>query len=69
MSNILNNILKVGMVLNNKWVILEFIGKGAMGEVYRAHQLNLKRDVVIKVISAEWLESCRDDQEDHHARG
>lgn len=64
MSNILNNILKVGMVLNNKWVILEFIGKGAMGEVYRAHQLNLKRDVVIKVISAEWLESCRDDQEE-----
>jgi serine/threonine-protein kinase len=67
MGNILNNILKVGMVLNNKWVILEFMGKGAMGEVYRAHQLNLKRDVVIKVISAEWLESCRDDQEELEA--
>ncbi len=50
-------ILEIGMVLNNKWAILEFIGKGGMGEVYRAHQLNLKRDVAIKVISRECLES------------
>ena len=50
-------ILEIGMVLNDKWAILEFIGKGGMGEVYRAHQLNLKRDVAIKVISQECLES------------
>ncbi len=49
--------LKVGDVLNNKWVILNFIGKGGMGEVYRAHQSNLNRDVAIKVVSREWLES------------
>ena len=48
--------LKVGDVLNNKWVILGFIGKGGMGEVYRAHQTNLNRDVAIKVVSREWLE-------------
>jgi serine/threonine-protein kinase len=48
---------KVGDVLNNKWVILNFIDKGGMGEVYRAHQSNLNRDVAIKVISREWLES------------
>jgi len=54
-------IFKTGYVLNDKWVIIEFIGKGAMGEVYRAHQLNLKRDVAIKVISREMLESFEDD--------
>ncbi|MBW2199896.1 MAG: protein kinase [Deltaproteobacteria bacterium] len=37
---------------------------GIMGEVYRAHQLNLKRDVVIKVVSTEWLESCVDNEEE-----
>ncbi len=49
--------LEVGMILDGNWVILEFIGKGGMGEVYRAHQLNLKRDVAIKIISQEWLRS------------
>lgn len=53
-------VFAVGDVVNEKWVILEFIGKGAMGEVYRAHQLNLQRDVAIKVISAELIESCDD---------
>ncbi|SMC22340.1 hypothetical protein SAMN02746041_01394 [Desulfacinum hydrothermale DSM 13146] len=31
--------LPIGMVLKDKWVILEAIGKGGMGEVYRAHQI------------------------------
>ena len=59
-----NTTLKMGDVLNNKWVILEFLDKGGMGEVYRAHQTNLNRDVAIKVISREWLESIDDGDED-----
>jgi len=64
MSNPSNNIFKTGFVLNDKWVIIEFVGKGAMGEVYRAHQLNLKRDVAIKVISQEMLASLEADPEE-----
>ncbi len=64
MGNFLKNILQIGYVLNDKWVIIEFVGKGAMGEVYRAHQLNLKRDVAIKVISQEMLQSFEEDPEE-----
>ena len=64
MNNNSKNSLQVGQVIDDKWVVLEFIARGGMGEVYRAHQLNLKRDVVIKVISSEWLETCVDNEEE-----
>jgi len=44
-------------------VVIELVGKGAMGEVYRVHQLNLKRDVAIKVISPEMIRTFEDDTE------
>ncbi len=64
MSNCRINIFEPGNVLNDKWVILELIGKGAMGEIYLAHQLNLKRDVAIKVVSEEWLKDLDDDPDE-----
>ncbi|MFH2218454.1 MAG: bifunctional serine/threonine-protein kinase/formylglycine-generating enzyme family protein [Pseudomonadota bacterium] len=67
MSNTSNNIFQTGQVLTDKWVIIEFLDKGAMGEIYRAHQLNLKRDVAIKVISQEMIQSFEDDPEEIEA--
>ncbi len=67
MTTTCKNTLKVGDVLNNKWVILGFIDKGGMGEVYRAHQINLNRDVAIKVVSQEWLESIGAGEEEAEA--
>jgi len=64
MSTSQGKIFAAGDVIQNKWVILEFIGKGAMGEVYRAHQLNLQRDVAIKVVSQEWLRSLEEDEDE-----
>ena len=36
MDNDSKTTLAVGRVINDKWVILEFIARGGMGEVYRA---------------------------------
>ena len=55
-----NNIFDTGDVIDRKWVLIERIGKGGMGEVYRAHQLNLKRDVAFKVLSADMLEDLEE---------
>jgi serine/threonine-protein kinase len=64
MSTDLGKIFETGSIIQDKWVILGFIGKGAMGEVYRAHQLNLQRDVAIKVASRDWLNAIEEDEEE-----
>jgi len=56
MSSISNINFDVGTVLGGKWVILELIARGGMGEVYRVHQTNLKRDIAVKVISQKFIE-------------
>lgn len=57
-----NLLLAPGTLLNDKWLIIDLIGTGGMGEVYSARQLNLNRDVAIKVISDEFLRSFGEDE-------
>jgi serine/threonine-protein kinase len=64
MSTRQGKIFSPGDIVQDKWVILEFIDKGAFGEVYRAHQLNLQRDVAIKVVSQDWLKTTLEDDEE-----
>jgi len=59
-----SSIFDTGSIIDGKWVLLERIGKGGMGEVYRAHQLNLKRDVAIKLISAEFRQDMEENAEE-----
>jgi predicted ATPase/predicted Ser/Thr protein kinase len=41
----------IGKLIHNRYQIDTLIGKGGMGEVYRGHDMLLKRDVAIKVLS------------------
>lgn len=43
----------VGVVLDGRYRILEAIGDGAAGAVFRARQLNVDRDVAVKVLSLD----------------
>jgi eukaryotic-like serine/threonine-protein kinase len=53
--------LNAGSVIDGKWILIEQIGKGGMGVVYRAHQLNLNRDVAIKIICSSILDDVESD--------
>ena len=59
-----SSIFDTGSIIDGKWVLIERIGKGGMGEVHRAHQLNLKRDVALKLISREFLLDLEDNPEE-----
>jgi serine/threonine protein kinase len=59
-----NTLFDTGSVIDGKWVLIERIGKGGMGVVFRAHQLNLKRDVAIKVVSEEILQGLEENPEE-----
>ena len=65
----LHPLFHTGSIIDDKWVLIERIGKGGMGEVFRAHQLNLDRDVAIKIISEDLMQSFEDNPEERTAAG
>lgn len=42
--------LRAGSVFANDFLIVEAIGRGGMGEVYRAHDTRLGRDIALKIL-------------------
>lgn len=59
--------LKTGQVLKGRWEIISHIATGGKGEVYLAKQLKLQREVALKIISQELIDSYGDDQEEVEA--
>ena len=48
---------KAGDKVNNKYLIIEKLGNGAMGEVYRAEQMSLHKQVALKLMHVHLTEN------------
>ncbi len=57
-------LLANGTVINGKWEILQHLATGGKGEVYRAQQTNLDREVVVKIVSTGYLAEFGDDKQE-----
>jgi eukaryotic-like serine/threonine-protein kinase len=47
------SVIDVGSVVGNRFEILQLLGEGGMGAVYKAHDRELEKDVALKLIRAE----------------
>ncbi len=48
----------IGQVFDERYTVVDRIGKGGMGSVYRARQLTMGRDVALKVLNPELAEDA-----------
>jgi len=46
-------VIEVGSVVGNRFEILQLLGEGGMGAVYKAHDRELEKDVALKLIRTE----------------
>lgn len=51
--------LKTGTILAGRYEIIEPLGRGGMGKVYKAHDLEVNEDVALKVIRPEIADNPR----------
>lgn len=56
--------LQEGRILDERWEIIKHFASGGKGDIYLARQLNLNREVAIKLISPDFVQSLRDDPEE-----
>ena len=56
-QNIYNYPIMSVSLLNDRYELHQTLGRGGMGAVYRAHDRVLKRDVAVKVVSTELLDT------------
>ena len=47
--------IKIGMIIGDRYEVLEKIGTGGMSDVYKAKDLKLNRFVAVKVLKQEFL--------------
>lgn len=60
MSSHLLNELKPGIIFEQRYQLLELVGTGGFGTVFKARQLDLNRDVAVKILHEEASEDAED---------
>ena len=61
-------LLEEETIVKSKWQIQSFIAKGGKGDVYLARQLNLNRQMALKIMSQEFTRSLEGGRGRDHRR-